>query len=131
MHLKLLPYKYKILGEILILIGLIALLVIAFAFPMDAPTSALQGTMTLFIVLCYAGIGFIIFSRERIETPAVMQLRLKTTVITILLSFAAFIILDIYKVWVPASDWKVYLSVIHAIPFVYYLIFRILYRKVK
>lgn len=131
MHLKLLPYKYKILGEALILVGLIALLVIAFAFPMDAPTSALQGTMTLFIVLCYAGIGFIIFSRERIETPAVMQLRLKTTVITILLSFAAFIILDIYKVWVPASDWKVYLSVIHAIPFVYYLIFRILYRKVK
>ncbi len=131
MHIKLLPFKYKILGEILILIGLIALLILAFAFPMDAPTSALQSVMTLFIVLCYAGIGTIIFSKERIETPAVMQLRLKAIAIMALLGFAAFIILDIYKVWVPASDWKVYLSVIHAVPFIYYLIFRILYRKIK
>ena len=56
---------------------------------------------------------------------------LQTVAIMVLLGFAAFVILDIYKVWVPASGWKVYLSVIHAIPFIYYLIFRIQYRKIK
>ena len=131
MELKLLPYKYKILGEALILAGLVALLVIVFAFPLDAPTAALQAVMSLFIFLCYAGIGIIIFTRERVENEAVMGLRRKAVVIMVLLAFATFIILDIYKVWVPGSDWNMYLSVIHAIPFVYYLIFRILYRKIQ
>lgn len=131
MRIKLLPYKFKILGEALILIGLIVLLVIAFAFPMDAPTPVLQTVMSLFVVLCYVGIGIIIFSRERIETPTVMQCRFKAIVIMVLLGFVAFISLDIYKIWVPGSDWRVYLSIIHAIPFIYYLIFRIQFRKIK
>ena len=131
MHIKLLPYKYKILGEALILAGLVALLVIFFAFPMDAPTVVLQAVMSLFILLCYVGIGIILFTRERVENEAVMQLRREAIIIMVLLVFITFIILDIYKVWVPGSDWNIYLSVIHAIPFVYYLIFRILYRKIQ
>ena len=131
MHMKLLPYKYKVLGEILILVGLLSLLVVVFSFPMDASTSALQLVMSLFILLCYAGIGIIVFTKERVENDAVKTLRFKTLIIVALLYFIAFIILDIYRIWEPGSDWNIYLSVIHTIPFVYYLLFRILYRNLK
>lgn len=131
MHMKLLPYKYKVLGEILILVGLISLLVVVFSFPMDASTSALQLVMSLFVLLCYAGIGIIVFTKERGENDAVKALRFKTLIIVALLYFIAFIILDIYRIWEPGSDWNIYLSVIHTIPFVYYLLFRILYRNLK
>ena len=131
MNFKLLPYRFKILGEALILGSLISLLVVAFAFPMDVSTFALQMAMSLFLFLCYAGIIILIFSKERVENETTMKLRFRTMVIVAILYFTTFVALDIYRIWVPGSEWKVYLSILHTIPFVYYLLFRILYRNQK
>ena len=131
MKFKLLPCKYKILGEVLILTGLIILLALAFFFPMDSSSTVLQLVMSVFILICYAGIIVIAFSRERVENEFVMHLRYKSAICVALFYFFAFIVFDVCQIWITSSIWNIYVNLLHTAPFIYYLVFRILYRNLK
>lgn len=125
------PFKYKIVGEVLILIALIALLVFAVAFPLDAKTISIQLVLSIFTLLCYAGVFFLVFSKERVENEAVMHLRVLSIVVVAAVYCIGSVILEICSIWVQGSVSDFYFSFIRTLPFIYYLLFRILYRKRK
>lgn len=129
MRLNLLPYKSKLLGEVLLLASLVGLLVAAWAFSPEHDERMVKLCVSALMLLCFSGMGIIIFSREREETDLTQSLRLKAVALVGCIYFIAFIALDIYDIWVPFAGTDIYLSFIHTVPFVYYLVFRILYRN--